>query len=616
MRRLARICVPAAIAAGTSAAIAAVVLVIVWPAGWFDVVMAATAVIFLPTALVGAAVLRARSDNAVGWILLIAGFSLPLSVACQVVADAAFASGATDVPAPEAFALVSAVAGVFGVPLVGTLGVLLFPDGSLPPGGRPRALAWWCVGDLAALLAWALFSPTLLGTRATDVDSPIGVGPADALVVAILVIGPIAALASRSLWRRAVATPAPDERQALMLAARASLAIPVAYLVCLAVGFAGGDTEVIGLIENTAALAIGIASWVGIVRFGLFDVRAVVSRSLAYGVLAAVVVVVFAAISAALGTIVAGVLPAVVAAAVAALAVLPLHERVRRRVDRLIFGLRNDPAAAFALLGARLDAAAAPEDVLPLAVATVADALRLRFVAIDVEGVELVRFGERVAGPCAVVDLPFAGHAIGRLVAQTRDPNETFARDDRALLESLATPLGLAARAVALAHAERTSRDRLAIVREEERLRLRRDLHDGLGSTLAGLALGIDAARRSLPPEAPAATSDLMAALRGEAEGAVAEIRRIAYNLRPPILDDLGLCLALRNHADRFARERLGSDRPSGAVLGRGGRRLPDRDRGHDERGETRARGYGGRAHLRHRQRPRAGDRRHRRRPA
>ena len=70
--------------------------------------------------------------------------------------------------------------------------------------------------------------------------------------------------------------------------------------MCLAVGFAGGDTQTIALVENTAALAIGIASWVGIVRFGLFDVRTVVSRSLAYGVLAAVVVVVYAITSAAL----------------------------------------------------------------------------------------------------------------------------------------------------------------------------------------------------------------------------------------------------------------------------------------------------------------------------
>ena len=164
VQRLVRICVLAVIAVGMLSAIAAIALIFGGPAGWLDFVLAATAVIFLPTALVGAAVLRAGSDNAAGWILLVAGVALPLSVACQVVADAAFASGARGVPGPEAFALVSAVAGVFGVPLIGTLGVLLFPDGSL--SGGARRLAWWCVADLAALLVWALFSPTLLGTRA------------------------------------------------------------------------------------------------------------------------------------------------------------------------------------------------------------------------------------------------------------------------------------------------------------------------------------------------------------------------------------------------------------------------------------------------------------------
>ena len=423
-----------------------------------------------------------------------------------------------------------------------------------PCRGRSRGLAWWCVADLAALLLWAVFSPTLLGTRAANVDSPIGVGPAGVLVLAILAIGPIAALASRNLRRRALATPGADERRALQLAARASFAIPAAYFVCLAVGFAGGDTTVVGLVENMAALAIGIASWIGIVRYGLFDLRAVLSRSIVYGVLAAIVVMLYAAASAVLGEIVEGVLPAVVAAAVAAVAVLPLHDRVQRSVDRHIFGLRNDPAAAFALLGARLDAAAAPEDVLPLAVATVADALRLRFVAIDVEGDELVRWGERVAGPCAVVDLPFAGRAIGQLVAQARDPMKgSDVMTEHCSNHSPRSWVSPPTRSRSPTPSA-PSRSRVAIVREEERLRLRRDLHDGLGSTLAGLALGIDAARRSLPADAPAMTGELMATLRGEAEGAVAEIRRIAYNLRPPILDDLGLCLALRNQADRFAR--------------------------------------------------------------
>jgi signal transduction histidine kinase len=220
-----------------------------------------------------------------------------------------------------------------------------------------------------------------------------------------------------------------------------------------------------------------------------------------------------------------------------------------------MFGLRDDPTAAFGLLGMRLDGAAAPDDVLPLAAQTVAEALRLRYVSIEVEGTELARAGASIDGPVNDIDLPFAGQPIGRLIWQQRDPAETFGRADLALLDSLVTQLGLAAHAVALTHASRLASERLVTVREEERLRLRRDLHDGLGSTLAGIGLGIDTARRSLPPTVPPATGELMMILRAEAERAVGEVRRIVYNLRPSILDEFGLCLALQDQARRIGCE-------------------------------------------------------------
>jgi two-component system NarL family sensor kinase len=553
MQRLVRFGVPAALAVGTLSAAAAVVLVVRLPAGWFDIVLAATAVVFLPTGLVGAAIVRANQRNGAGWIMLLAGAALPLTVVCQVVADAAFASGDADVPAPTSFALAAGIVGVLGVPLVGTLGLLLFPDGHLPPG-RGRRLATICIAELVALAVWALGSSTLLGTRAANVDSPLALPGADLLVLAILAMTPLTAITARTLLRRADVAPTDELRRALRLAAYAAFTIPLAYLACIVVGFSGGATQTVGLLENCAAIAIGLASWVGIVRYGLFDLRSVVSRSLVYATLTAIVVAIYAVVSTVLERAFSGALPAAVAAAAAAIAVLPLRDRLQRRADRLVFGLRNDPGAAFGLLGVRLDAAAAPEDVLPLAVRTVAEALRLRYVTIEIEGAELACFGERVTGPCLEVDLPFAGQSIGRLAAQANDPHEPFGRAHRALLESLATQLGLAARAVALSHAERESRERLAVVREDERLRLRRDLHDGLGTTLAGIALGIDAARRSLPAEAAASAGERLATLRMEAEAAVGEIRRIAYNLRPPILDDMGLFLALRDQALRMDR--------------------------------------------------------------
>ena len=105
---------------------------------------------------------------------------------------------------------------------------------------------------------------------------------------------------------------------------------------------------------------------------------------------------------------------------------------------------------------------------------------------------------------------------------------------------------------MALTQALQASRERLVSTREEERRRLRRDLHDGLGPTLAGIALGIDTVRRALPDTSPPGTADLLVSLREEAERTVADIRRIAYNLRPPVLDERGLADAIREHATRL----------------------------------------------------------------
>jgi signal transduction histidine kinase len=317
-------------------------------------------------------------------------------------------------------------------------------------------------------------------------------------------------------------------------------------------GIAGGDTAQVGVIENLGAVAVAVACWYGIIRYGLFNSRAVLSRTVLYGALTVVVVAVYLAASALLRQLFAGDLPAVVAASLAALAVLPLRELLQRRVSRLVFGLRDDPAAAFGLLRVRLDAAAAPEEVLPAVVATLGEALRLRYVAIEVGGKETTRWGQKVVGPQLELELPFAGESIGRLTVQARDPGEPFGAADRSLLESLASQVSVAARAVALTQALQASRERLVATLEDERRRLRRDLHDGLGPTLAGIALGIDTVHRALPDDSPGETGDLLTALREEAERAVTDIRRIAYNLRPPVLDEMGLVGAIREHATRL----------------------------------------------------------------
>lgn len=124
-----------------------------------------------------------------------------------------------------------------------------------------------------------------------------------------------------------------------------------------------------------------------------------------------------------------------------------------------------------------------------------------------------------------------------------------------AVLAGAFTAGAVAARAATIPHLRRLtadlqrSRERILASREEERRRLRHDLHDGLGPTLASLAMSLDAARITLACE-PERTDPLLADVRDRLATAVGEIRELAHGLRPPALDDLGLVAAIESFAE------------------------------------------------------------------
>lgn len=96
------------------------------------------------------------------------------------------------------------------------------------------------------------------------------------------------------------------------------------------------------------------------------------------------------------------------------------------------------------------------------------------------------------------------------------------------------------------------ARERLVTAREEERRRLRRDLHDGLGPALAALTLKVGAARKLLPRDREAADV-LLAELSDDIQATVSDIRRLVYDLRLPTLDELGLVGAIRERATQYS---------------------------------------------------------------
>jgi signal transduction histidine kinase len=112
---------------------------------------------------------------------------------------------------------------------------------------------------------------------------------------------------------------------------------------------------------------------------------------------------------------------------------------------------------------------------------------------------------------------------------------------------------------VALAQASRDlddARDRLTSVRLEERRVLRRELHDGLGPSLAGIRLGLQGAR-NLVAQDPIAAETLLAQLQAELDHRVDDVRALSRSLLPPVLDELGLAAALHDLASRQSQSGL-----------------------------------------------------------
>jgi signal transduction histidine kinase len=320
---------------------------------------------------------------------------------------------------------------------------------------------------------------------------------------------------------------------------------------------AGLPTGWIGL----AALPFVVGLGVAVTRYRLFDLDLVLNRGLVYGLLTASLVSLYLVAV----TLAAGLMrgetttpAAIVATVVVALAVNPLRVMLQRGVSHVLYGDRDDPYSALSRLGRRFDLTGG-SDLLPAVAADVADALRVPYVVIDVPRVDRrVEAGRRprwLAEDADLVEMPLVdrGERIGRLLLAPRAPGAQFSRADRRLLEDLARGVGAAVRELGLRADLQHSRERLVLAREEERRRLRRALHDELGPAIAGLGLRTEAARRLVRTD-PAGASDALAVVREGTQELVSDVRRLAYDLRPPALDDLGLAGALRQHAGTVDR--------------------------------------------------------------
>jgi signal transduction histidine kinase len=304
-------------------------------------------------------------------------------------------------------------------------------------------------------------------------------------------------------------------------------------------------------------LPVPLALAAAVLRYRLFDIEVVVRRSLVYGALAGLLCLVYFGAAAGFGALFGTPVRVgpLLAGALVVVLVLSLRERLRPVAMRLVFGHRDDPYEVLRRLGQRLEATTSADAVLRSVVETVAQALRLSYVALEVTGPQPLTASQgRPDGQPLAIPLTHRGEAVGRLVLDAGPLREPFGPDDRRLLDGLARQVGMTAHSLLLTARLQGSLERVVTAREEERRRLRRDIHDGLGPTLASSSMRVELARALLRRD-PDTAESILDGLNETQHQAIADIRRLVDGLRPPVLDQLGLILALRERADRFAAE-------------------------------------------------------------
>lgn len=510
---------------------------------------------------VGAWVARRRPDHPLGWVLLLgAGMTSTWVFVGQPLIVQAIWHGA---PSWAIRGLGMTMAGTWIV----ARGALFIAAPSMVPNGWPRGVRRWVLRlGVAATALISLSQLIVFSQQSLDSDgsvpltgfigfaADIGEWAGDvgwfASVAAIVGLAIATARGGAGVLRQ----------QRWFLGGAAVLAVP-AIVATASTVWPGIPVHgaVFDRAEQTGSALLPIALLIAVLHDRMLDIAVLVRRVVLYTLLTVASAAVYVAVVGITWIVTGGgtELIAVLGTGAVALAFQPLRGVTQQWVNQRVYGGGDEPYQVLAHLGRRLADVPGSQEALPALVTGIADGLRIPYVAVEVDL-------ERGAEPTVVASvgqpqdsserfpLVFAAEEIGRLVVGRRTPSEPFRPQEVVLLRDLAQHAGIVAHDALLAADLRRSRLDLVVAREEERRRLRGDLHDGLGPTLASVSLGLDAAAARLDdPELVSLLTDLNADLRD----AMQDIRRLVYGLRPPALDELGLVRALESFVTVGARD-------------------------------------------------------------
>ncbi len=505
-----------------------------------------SAAVVVAFAIVGAVIAGARPTNWVGRIMLLGATFWAVGSAGADLAVRGLVTAPGSVPGVAAWAIVGSALRGAGWYLV-VIGVaMVFPDGHLvSPRWRwlPRLLAVGIACTVLGVITASDANLTDLGSWRNPIALPQSLQFLSGLlsfagVAAGLVATVGAAAQLRARWR----SGAPLLRQQLILLGAAVTLTIVAAPISLATNA--------GWVFSAAALPLPFIIGFAVLARGLYDLKTAANRTLVWTTLSLIVAGIYALIIASLSSVLHvsnTTWLAWVAAAVVALSFAPLRDALQRSVNRLTYGRWDEPYAVLAALGQRLEASTDTDRLLADAV-TELRALGLDDVSIRDAQQQIVAGTTTPAGSTEVKLLAY-GREVGTL--SFHSPVGSLRRRDHQLIADLAGQLGGVLQTRELVADLQRALERLVLAREEERRRLRRDLHDGLGPSLAGHTLQLDVIASKLGNHVP--VGDDIAQLRDQLRSTVLEVRRIVEGLRPPALDELGLTGALQQVLQRLS---------------------------------------------------------------
>jgi two-component system, NarL family, sensor kinase len=438
------------------------------------------------------------------------------------------------------------------------LAVLALTSGGPLPGRRAAVAAYGV--PVVGYLVWLAVALGGDDDPLTRVQSA-----ATVLAPALLACLPVAVLAASVAHRR---TREREELLATRLVVLGVGTVVVAWTMLEVLPRAvSRDPAVPGPVLALLLLPVLLGSLgVAVSGYRITEIEPTVRRGLVQGAGVALVGAAFVGLVGALDVASDVAVGSMLVGGLAALLLLPVGIGLQRRVRGLVYGDREFPGRVVSDLR-RLDTLGAPEEALRETLDLLARRLHLSHAAIEVFATgtsEAVRIsvGEARGSP-VTVDLAAGGSTLGVLRLEVDPGRDPFGPGDRLLLEEVGAQVGALVQAVSSNKELQHSRERLITAREEERRRIRRDLHDGLGPSLASMAMQLEAAE-DLIAEDPDRAAALVARLSDRAREEISEVRRLVDGLRPPALDQLGLVSALRQRA----RDHPPGGRPGGPASG------------------------------------------------